>query len=69
MNVAPSERLHRDKTQLSERLHRDKTQLSERMAEYDEGCIVAGRAVGLTKNRAAHVFNKIKQDLGETQCQ
>ncbi len=53
----------------SEQLHRDKVNLAQRMADYDEGCIIAGRAVGLSKNRAAHVFNKIKQDLGETQCQ
>lgn len=52
----------------SERLHRDKARLAERMAEHDEGCIVAGRAVGLNKNRASHVFLKIKQDLGELQC-
>jgi hypothetical protein len=53
----------------SEQLHRDKARLTERMGDYDEGCIVAGQAIGLTKNRASHVFNKIKQELGKSQCQ
>jgi len=48
----------------AEQLAYDKARLAERMAEHDEGCIVAGRHCGLAKDRAGHVFRKIKLDLG-----
>lgn len=48
----------------AEQLAFDKARLSDRMAEHDEGCIVAGRHCGMGKDRAGHVFRKIKKDLG-----
>lgn len=48
----------------SAKLKRDMDQMADVMAEYDCGCIVAGRALGMTKNRSAQVFRKMKDKLG-----
>lgn len=47
-----------------QQLNADMDALAERMAEHDEGFVRAGRAVGLGKIRAMHVYSKMRKRLG-----